>query len=95
MDQNSNTRFINTYVAITTSFVLLYICAITFIPIPKDNVRFVDVSLGFLLGTVLTAGVSYYLGGSDKEKHKPTAGVTSADISATITTTQAEDDKDK
>jgi len=51
------------------SFVFLYITAITFIPIPKNNIRFVDISLSFLMGTVLGSGFGYLLGGSaDKTK---------------------------
>lgn len=94
MDQNSS-KFIYYYVGLTTGFVLLYVCAVTFMSIPKENVRFVDTVLGFLLGTVLSGGISYFLGGTNTIKHKPSDGTTSADISATITTTTQTDDKNK
>lgn len=55
-----------------TVFGLCYIAAITYIPIPKDNIRFADTCLGFMLGTALMAGISYLLGGSpDKKKDPP------------------------
>ena len=38
------------------------------IPIPKENVRFVDISLAFLMGTVLGGGMSYYVGASSDRK---------------------------
>jgi hypothetical protein len=55
-------------------FVLCYIVAITFIPIPKENVRFVDISLAFLMGTVLGGGMSYYVGASSDRKEKESDG---------------------
>ena len=45
-------------------FGFTYIMLITFAPIPVDNVRFADTSLGFVLGIVLGTTISYYLGGS-------------------------------
>lgn len=51
-----------------TIFVFLYVVAITFIRIPKENVRFVDVAIGFLLGTVLSSGIGYLLVSSPGKK---------------------------
>jgi hypothetical protein len=52
------------YVAGSTGLILAYIVVITFVRVPADNVRFVDTSLGFLLGTFLAGGAGYLLGGS-------------------------------
>lgn len=79
-----------------TLFVFAYTTAITFIPIPKENVRFADVAQGFLLGSVLGAGLAYLVGGTPVAGKKPTGpGSTTAEISATITqepTTQEQED---
>lgn len=56
------------YVVYITSIVFIYIFCVTFCPIPKQNIRFVDIAFGFLLGTVLGSGVSYLLGGSPEKK---------------------------
>jgi phosphotransferase system glucose/maltose/N-acetylglucosamine-specific IIC component len=44
-----------------------YISFVSFLDIPKDNVRFVDTVLGFLLGTVVGTIITYYMG----NKHDP------------------------
>lgn len=46
---------------------LLYVCAITWIPIPTDNIRFADTILGFLLGTVISTVVNFYFGSSVRQ----------------------------
>lgn len=75
------------YISASSFFVFLYIAAITFLPIPKDNQRFADTILGFLLGTVLAGGAGYLVGGTPQSiKKSPPAGTSSAEISATITT---------
>lgn len=56
-----------------TTFGLGYIAAITYIPIPKENIRFADTCLGFLLGTALTAGISYLLVGTPDRKKDPSS----------------------
>jgi len=46
-----------------------YLTSITFHDIPKDNIRFADTVLGFMLGTLLATIVNWYFGSSkDKEK---------------------------
>ncbi len=55
-------------IAACIGFVFVYITLITFAPIPKDNVRFADTSLGFLLGTILAGCIGYYIGGSPLKK---------------------------
>lgn len=54
--------------AFWSTFAALYIAGITFLPIPKDNVRFADTILGFLLGTAITTIITWYFG-SAKSLH--------------------------
>lgn len=56
------------YIAWTSIFVCTYILAITFVPIPKGNMRFVDIVLAFLMGTLLGGGVNYLTGGTPDKK---------------------------
>src|SRR5688572_28755590 len=80
------------YIVVTTLLVFGYLCAITFIVIPKENVRFADTILGFLLGTLLSGGAAYLLGGSPSTKKTPApAGTTTAEISATINSSPTPD----
>ena len=75
--------------AVLCALVMLYIFAITFIGIPKENVRFADTSQGFFLGTILGSIIAYYVGGTApiaKKKEDSQPGTTTADISATVTT---------
>lgn len=75
----------------TSLMVLLYVVAITFLPIPKENQRFVDIALAFLLGFI-SANASYLTGGNPANSKKPAAGGTTAEISASITTDPTKDD---
>lgn len=43
---------------------LSYIAAITWIPIPPNNIRFADTSLGFVLGTLLATVINFFFGSS-------------------------------
>lgn len=87
MSENKDSHFSLTFwfVAGTTFFVLLYIPAITFFPIPKENQRFVDIALAFLLGYI-SSNASYLTGGNPTTGKKPMEGTTTAEVSATITT---------
>lgn len=57
-------EFIYWYAAVMTVLACFYIGAITFLPIPANNVRFADTSLGFVLGTVLAGIVQFFYGAS-------------------------------
>lgn len=78
---------IYSYIVFTSLVVLAYVVAITFFPIPKENQRFVDIALAFLLGWISANG-GYLTGGTPpiQRKAPETPGTTTADISATITT---------
>lgn len=76
------------YVCFTTAFVMCYVVAVSFITIPTGSQHNVDLSLGFLLGTVLGGGIAYLVGGTPSTlKKAPTEGTTTANITADITTT--------
>jgi len=53
---------------------MLYIFLITFITIPKENIRFADTALGFLLGNMLSMIVNWAFrtskSASDEKKAK-------------------------
>jgi hypothetical protein len=50
--------------------VAVYIGFITFADIPKDNVRFADTILGFLLGTILATMMNFFYGTSKSSQNK-------------------------
>ena len=52
------------------AFGFTYIMLMTFLPIPTDNIRFADTSLGFVLGSILSTVITYYLGGSKGSSDK-------------------------
>jgi zinc transporter ZupT len=66
-------RFIYYFAIGITSISFLYIFLVTFVPIPKDNVRFADTVLGFLLGIGLAQIFNFFYGSSksssDKTEH--------------------------
>jgi hypothetical protein len=49
---------------------MLYVCLVTFLPIPKENVRFADTILGFLIGTGAAQIINYFFGSSASSKAK-------------------------
>lgn len=54
------------------TFTMLYVAGITFLQVPKENVRFADTIMGFLMGTGFTGIIAFYFGTSkgsvDKNK---------------------------
>lgn len=67
------------YIVFTTTLVFAYCVAVSFYPIPTQNTRVVDTITGFLLGTILSAGVGYLLGGNPIISRKP-ANTDSTDV---------------
>jgi len=55
------------------SYGMIFLTCLVWVPIPKDNIRFADVILGFITGSLITGAIAYLLGGSAPTK-KPTAG---------------------
>ena len=69
------------YVCMLSGFILLYVVAITFLPIPEKNQRFVDIVLAFLLG-MLSQASTYLTGGNPTatKKNEPTITQTADSI---------------
>lgn len=65
MGEKSTPHFKETfwYVVGISAVVLLYVISVTFLPIPKENTRFVDIAFGFLLN-LLVSNASYLTGGN-------------------------------
>lgn len=51
----------------------LYIFLITFMEIPKENQRYADLCLGFLLGTFMATIIQFFFGSSNSSKIKDEA----------------------
>lgn len=72
---------------------MVYVFAITFIAIPKDNIRFADTAQGFFLGTVVAGIIGYFCTGNPPQVKKTETTqpgtTTTADISVTQTKPEA------
>lgn len=62
--EDPDKHFLHAYAVFVTAVTFLYIFAASFLDIPKENTRFVDTVLGFLLGTVISTLVQFYYGTS-------------------------------
>lgn len=69
-DDRFSKRFVYVFASCWSLFSIAYIFAITFMDIPKENVRFADTTLGFLLGTIIATIVQYFYGSSMGSKLK-------------------------
>jgi hypothetical protein len=63
-------RFIYYFAIFWAISAIVYIGAITFMDIPKDNVRFADTILGFLLGTIVAQIIAFFYGSSRSSQSK-------------------------
>lgn len=54
--------------AFFTIAALLYMTAITFFTVPKENVNNANIILGFLISTVLATIIGFYFGTSEESK---------------------------
>lgn len=52
------------FIILITVFSFAYITAVTFFVVPKENQQTVNIVTGTILGTIITAGISYLLVGS-------------------------------
>lgn len=66
-------RFIYFYAMFWSACSTAYIGFITFGEIPKDNVRFADTILGFILGTVIATIIQFFYGSSKGSQDKTAA----------------------
>lgn len=60
-------RFIYYFAIFWSVFAVVYLTGITFIEIPKENVRFADTTVGFLLGTIVATLIGFFYGNSIKK----------------------------
>ena len=63
-------RFVYMFAAYWSVFATGYIVLITIAEIPEKNIRFVDVVLGFILGTVVATILNFFFGSSQSSKEK-------------------------
>ena len=63
-------RFVYIYAGFTTLSSFIYIACVTFMIIPKDNIRVVDTIIGFLLGTLISTIVNFFFGSSSSSQAK-------------------------
>lgn len=84
--QQDHFKHIFWFIVGTTTVALAYIFIITFVAIPKENIRFADTAQGFLLGSVLGAGLAYLVGGNPlNSKLIPPPGTTNLELTTTKT----------
>jgi hypothetical protein len=53
-----------------SGFAMVYMWGITFLKIPPENIRVVDTTVGFLLGTIVAAIIMYHFGSSEGSSEK-------------------------
>ncbi len=63
-------RFVYYMAAGWSIFAVIYINCITFLTIPKDNIRFADTIVGFILGTVIATILNFFYGTSKSSQDK-------------------------
>lgn len=62
-DKNTHFKAVFGYVVGISIAILLYVVAVTFLPVPEKNARFVDIAFGFLLN-VFGSASAYLIGGN-------------------------------
>lgn len=72
-DTKFNRRFLAYFAVGLCLAAMAYIAAITFTPIPKENVRFADIVLGFIMGTVMATPIAFFYGSSKSSQAKDKA----------------------
>lgn len=63
-------RFIYYFAIFWCLAACLYVGFITFSEIPKDNIRFADTIIGFILGTVVAQIIAFFYGSSKSSQNK-------------------------
>lgn len=66
-DDTFSKRFVYYFAIFWSTFAVIYLAGITFIEIPKENTRFADTIVGFLLGTVVATLIGFFYGNSIKK----------------------------
>lgn len=60
-------RFVYYFAIFWSVFAVVYLTGITFAEIPKENIRFADTIVGFLLGTIVATLIGFFYGNSIKK----------------------------
>lgn len=63
-------RFVYYFITAWSLFSMLFLLFVTFADIPEKNIRFVDTTLGFLLGTAVASMFAYLLGSTFRSQKK-------------------------
>lgn len=74
---------------------ILYLFAITFIPLPKSSERFADNCQGFFQGSIIASAIAYLLGGNPTTKKSQPTIVQTGDnpVAAPVTPPTTDDAK--
>ena len=63
-------KFVNILTTVWTVFSMLYLSAVTFLVVPENNSRNVDLILGFLIGTAISSLLNFHFGSSRSSVNK-------------------------
>ena len=66
-DDKFSKRFVYYFAIFWSTFAVIYLTGITFAEIPKENIRFADTIVGFLLGTIIATMFGFFYGNSIKK----------------------------
>ena len=66
-DDKFSKRFVYYFAIFWSAFAVIYLTGITFAEIPKENIRFADTIVGFLLGTIIATMFGFFYGNSIKK----------------------------
>lgn len=91
-EKNIHFKSIFGYVVGISASILLYVVAVTFINIPKENARFVDIAFGFLLN-IFGNSASYLIGGNPNPIKKSDSNISIPSAEKTVITTENKSDE--
>lgn len=63
-------RFLYYFISVWSTFSVVFIPCLIWVPIPEANIRFADTILGYILGTVVTGMFAFLLGSSQGSRMK-------------------------
>lgn len=63
-------RFLYYFISVWSTFSVVFIPCLIWVPIPDANIRFADTILGYILGTVVTGMFAFLLGSSQGSRMK-------------------------
>ena len=66
-DDKFSKRFVYYFAIFWSAFAVIYLTGITFAEIHKENIRFADTIVGFLLGTIIATMFGFFYGNSIKK----------------------------